>query len=218
MPETAHRYDLEVRNCSIGSTLWSPTARVPPSIRRSPYVYYSREDNVHRCRISRCEVDKRGELEASTRAAIRMLKDSWDDGAAQSSGAGVQMTIMAHNMGYNDTQYMASGRKHGVLDAYKAYLSKIGRDLGPSFYGDNITCNPDSSDPHKPNTMLDRCGGMVPNQTQHYAYSVVAQHLLAVCYYATNFPGEPAFEEWMPFTDRHGYCSQLVVPIISDNG
>lgn len=213
MPETAHRYDLEVRGCMIGSTRWSPTARVPPSVRKSPYVYYNREDNVQRCRISSCEVDERVELEASTRAAVLMLKDSWDDEAAQSSGAGVQMTIMAHNMGYNDTQYMTSGRKYGVLDAYKAYLSKIGRDHGPDFYGDNITCNAANEDPHKPNTMLTKCDGLVPNQTQHYAYHIVAQHLLAVCYYATNCRAESAFEEWEEYTYGEGYCTQLSIPV-----
>jgi hypothetical protein len=215
MPETAHRYDLEVRNCKLGATLWSPEARVPSSIRRSPYVYHSREDNVHRCRLSSCEVDKRVELEASTRAAILMLKDSWDHEAAQSSGAGVQMTIMAHNMGYNDTQYMTSGRKYGVLNAYMAYLSKIGQEQGPSFYGDNITCIAEDSDPHKPNSMLDRCGGLVPNQTQHYAYHIVAQHLLAVCYYATNYRGESAFEEWEEYTYGESYCTQLSIPVVT---
>jgi hypothetical protein len=216
MPEIAHRYDLEVRNCSIGSTLWSPTALVPPSIRRSPYAYYSREDNVYSCRISTCEVDKRVDLEASTRAAILMLKDAWNHEATQASGAGVQMTIMGHNMGFNDTPYMTSGSKYGVLNAYQAYLSMIGQERGPSFYGDNITCNPEDSDPHKPNTMLDRCDGLVPNQTQHYAYHIVAQHLLAVCYYATSYPEEPAFQPWVPFTKGSGYCTTLSIPTIEE--
>lgn len=216
MPETANRYDLRVRNCSLqnSSERWSPTDVVPPPgiFRNAPYVYYNEAENVARCRITDCEIDERTELEASTTAAIEMLKDSWDHEQTQASGAAVQMSILAHNMGFNDTQYMTSGRKYGVLDAYNAHLQGTNRDRAPHFYGVNITCDPSKEDPHKPNTTTSKCGGRLPNQTQHYGYNIVAQHLLAVCYYAINHGDEPAFAAWEEYTYGEGYCTQLSVP------
>jgi hypothetical protein len=50
------------------------------------------------------------------------------------------------------------------------------------------------------------------NQTQHYAYSIVAQHILAACYYGKNFGGEKAWRDYRGLTIGDGYCTTLAVP------
>ncbi|MFT4978760.1 MAG: hypothetical protein ACI8S6_004670 [Myxococcota bacterium] len=215
MPETGHRYGLEIAGCKLrGNSDWAPTRLAPPPgiFRNAEYVNYSEANNKASCAIKSCSVDERIDLQSSTRAAVLMLKESWEHERSQESGAGVQMTILAHNMGFDDNKYLESGRKYGVLAAYNQYLRKIGRDFAPDFYGANITCDPSAQDPHKPNTTSTRCGGYLPNQTQHYGYNIVAQHLLAVCYYATNYGSEEVFKDWTQYTFGDGYCTQLSVP------
>ena len=83
---------------------------------------------------------------------------------------------------------------------------------GIRFYGDNILC--DKVDPiKKPGT---RCGGVLSNQTQHYAYKVVAQHILAVCYYAKNYSNDLTFSKWEKYSTADGYCSLVQVPSVGD--
>lgn len=214
MPETAFRYDLAVRDCKIGSAgaLWSPTRKAPPPgiFKNAEYVYYNAEQNVARCMLQGCAVDDRVDLQASTRAAIAMLQESWLHEDTQASGAGVQMAILAHNMGFDDDKYLDGGRKYGILKAYRRHTQAAGQPHAPHFYGANITCDPRAQDPHKPNTTSTRCGGYLPNQTQHYGYNIVAQHLLAVCYYGLNYNDMDAFEDWDQYVS--GYCSQLSIP------
>ncbi len=218
MPETANRYNLEVSGCKFSgsSVLWSPTEIVTPYgiMRNAPYVSYNAEKGTARCKIQRCEVDERRELEESTRAAIEMLKDSWTNPQTQESGAAVQITIMAHNGGFNDAQYRGKSKPSNVLAYYQRHLARTNQERAPDFYGKNITCDPTKTDPHKANYYTDKCGGLVPNQTQHYAYSIVAQHILAVCYYAENHGSEPAFSAWRDYVLADGYCSMINVPDI----
>ena len=59
-----------------------------------------------------------------------------------------------------------------------------------------------------------RCGGLLANQIQHYAYKIVAQHMLAVCFYAKNYPDNPIFSKWSKYTESEGYCSLIEVPAL----
>ena len=63
----------------------------------------------------------------------------------------------------------------------KIYIKNSKINNGIRFYGDNIKCGKDVNPLTQPG---ERCGGVLSNQTQHYAYKVVAQHILAVCFYA----------------------------------
>ena len=210
MPETAKRVGLTVRDCHFygSGALWSPDKSYTGSYKKAPY--YDAVNN--KCRISQCDVDERTDLVRSTEGAIALLREAWDNPTAQQSGALVQMAILAHNAGFDDSRHNGGKlRYNNVLIAYKKHLEdqKVARD--PSFYGKNITCNPQETDPHKAGTDTTYCGGRLPNQTQHYGYSIIAQHLLAVCYYATNYPDR--FPEWEVYTEVDGYCqTALSVP------
>ena len=61
------------------------------------------------------------------------------------------------------------------------------------------------------------CGAAYPAEAQHYAYTVVAMHLLAVCYYAQNYGDEdPVFASWQRFVGPQGYCTDLAVPTVAE--
>ena len=47
------------------------------------------------------------------------------------------------------------------------------------------------------------------------ARKLVAQHLLAVCYYAKNHPEDPAFAPWVQMLQGDGFCrsSQVATPL-----
>jgi hypothetical protein len=50
-------------------------------------------------------------------------------------------------------------------------------------------------------------------------YPIIAQHLLAVCYYAQNYPQNPAFKDWVDYVaDKDGYCKQFKIPNKIDAG
>ena len=40
----------------------------------------------------------------------------------------------------------------------------------------------------------------------------VAQHLLAVCYYAMNYGEDRAFSPWLHYTASDGYCRSFRIP------
>ena len=58
--------------------------------------------------IKSCRVDKRPDVEASTVAALHLLEDTWEADEAVDSGAAVQMTILSHNAGWDDSPYLAA--------------------------------------------------------------------------------------------------------------
>ena len=53
---------------------------------------------------------------------------------------------------------------------------------------------------------------MYPPEAQHYAYTIVAQHLIAVCYYGQNYSDMPEFKSWRAYTTGKGYCQALGIP------
>ena len=90
------------------------------------------------------------------------------------------------------------------LPALQRWNRKNGVDQGPTFYGHNILC--------KDHTGKKWCGSLLPPETQHYAYNIIAQHLLAVCYYSKEHGELPAFEPWRKYALPESYCSEFKIP------
>lgn len=205
MPEVALRaqklggIDIDVRDCRIrGSQVrWSPTLLAPPPTRRAEYV---RDGD---CLIDRCEVDGRADLERSTQAALYLLEQAYTNDVLRRSGAAVQLTILSHNAGLDDAPW-GQGKRSNVLPAYQRWVAEVGEERGPTFYGTQILCRT-----HDDPTW---CGSAFAPETQHYGYNIIAQHFLAVCYYAQNYADDPAFAPWVGHTARDGYCRQFKIP------
>jgi len=210
MPELAHRVeaeglDMRVADCRFRDApglLWSPTHRTPPPVRDRDYLAQGR------CRIPTqdgCAVDERTDLELSTAASIHTLSEAWDDPVLRDSGASVVITILSHNAGYDDSRYGVS-RSTNLLPAFRSWSADHDRGDWHRFYGDNVRC--DRPDPPEGG----RCGSVLPAETQHYGYRIVATHLVAVCYYGLNYGTEPAFSPWVRYTRGDGYCTGLEIP------
>jgi hypothetical protein len=216
MPEVALRVErttaleFRVRDCSLQGVpdyKWNPTALAPP---KPSYTaeYVMVDNDEKRCLIERCDVDDRTDLKKSTRAAIHLLTEAYEDSQLRRSGSAVQITIASHNAGYDDSRFGLSGRNN-LKAIYEAWADEYGESEGPHFYGRNILTT----------SHLETAwnGSKLHPETQHYVYSVVAQHLLAVCYYASNYPEDRAFSDWTHnVTDADGYCRQFAVPSASD--
>jgi hypothetical protein len=207
MPEMALRVerkgglDFKVRDCRLkGSPVkWNPVALTPPLgvMKNGEYM------DQGECQITGCDVDDRTDLTKSTAAAIYALDEAYADETLRRSGAIVQLTIASHNTGYHDARFGTS-KSTNILPAYKTFVKTAGEARGPHFYGDNLLCQ-HHEDPG-------RCGGRLMAQTQHYVYPIIAQHLLAVCYYAQNYGEERAFEPWVGYTRSDGYCRNYRIP------
>ncbi len=207
MPEVAVRAGAEVRNCTFrnGSTLWSPTLKAVPmnALERADYI----DHTSHTCRIESCEVDERPNLEISTRAAIRLLREAWENEEVRQSGAAVQMVIASHNAGLDDAPYR-NGQisTTQLLPAYRLHLKKTGKQRAPDFIGANLTC--DKASKLNPNDPVNGCGSVLVAQTQHYVGWVLAYQFLAACYYGTNYGTEEVFKRYGAFA-RGDYCSRF---------
>lgn len=207
MPEVALRVErkgglnFKVRDCRFkgSGTKWNPVALTPPpnAMKNAEYM----DEGV--CQIDTCDVDDRTDLRKSTAAAIYTLKEAYDDPVLRNSGAVVQLAIASHNTGYDDSRF-GRNKSTNVLPALKAYKRRNGDGMAPNFYGDSIRCR-SHDDPG-------RCGSELMAQTQHYVYPIVAQHLLAVCYYAMNYGEDRAFSPWIHYTASDGYCRSFRIP------
>lgn len=217
MPETAYRAGMDVRDCKMDGTdvRFTPESPVPVKNVLKNAVYVSRNGDKYRCKIKTCAVDERTSLARSSDGALNLLGEAWKDPMIRDSGASVQITILSHNAGYDDQRYDPKKRNRptNLLPAYKKHVEKTnGGNHDPLFYGKNITCVGKEYEDivGRGNTT---CGGYVPNQSQHYAYSIVAQHILAVCYYARNHGDRDSFKPWQRAYDRgKGYCRNLGIP------
>lgn len=214
MPELAWRLenkekmDFIVRDCRFSDSpdgRWTPAEPTPPPnlFKNAKYISPSGQ-----CRISRCDIDDRTDLEKSTEAAAFYLKEAWDDEDLRASGALVQMVIASHNAGYADARF---GKQYFKSSNVKPAFTKWSKSADPSehhlFYGNNITCEGEGEG--KPNY----CGGSpLHAQTQHYVYPIIARHILAVCYYAKNHADMPAFSTWSQFNEGDGYCTKFNIP------
>lgn len=213
MPEVAHRLDKRpdiefvVRDCrlqGIGVT-WTPDADAPPRGLFQNAVYIRRPERT--CLIDGCAIDQRTDLSRSTRAAVAALREPMEDPLLQESGAAVQIAILSHNAGYDDGRF-GRPKSTNLLPAYRQWSRGKAREELPNFYGHMITTNQFS---HDGGTSAWQ-GSLIPPETQHYAYSIVAQHLLAVCYYAQNYSDNTAFRPWGKYTREGGYCTDLNIP------
>jgi hypothetical protein len=211
MPEVGHRAGMTVKDCSMKGTnvLYTPTRMSPVIgvIKNAEYVAPG-----PKCKITSCRIDERTDLEASTRGAIKELKDNWEDPLLAASGANVQITILSHNAGYDNSRFEEKKvNRINMLPSYQAYLKESGQEKAPDFYGKNITCTGEEYGDivTKAN---ERCGGHIANQSQHYAYTILAQHILAVCFYAQNYGNAAPFDAWRPYVRGDGYCKDFQIP------
>ena len=85
-----------------------------------------------------------------------------------------------------------------------------GQDRADKFYGLHLSCRDEKV--VKANSSQPRCARHVMPRIQHELYNIVAEHILAVCYYVGNHPDAPAFEAWSKYGSHSGYCSGLTIP------
>jgi hypothetical protein len=201
MPEVGHRMGLEIAECSFvddPEASWAPTLLAPPTpvFERSDYA---REGQ---CRISHCRVDERKDLQKSTSASIRMFKESWDDPDFRASGAAVQLTVASHNGGYDDGRFSDRPSRFNLKPAFEQWAEDKDPVDHARFYGANIRARTPGDRP-SPDSVL------YP-ETQHYAYTAIAQHLLAVCYYGQNHADRPAFAPYE--THATSWCQGFEIP------
>jgi len=214
MPEVAYRVGrdsdvtFKVKDCKIKGVdqTREPTSTASPPIKQRIYLDITQGIEKMKCRIKSCRVDHRRDLEKSTQAAAYALRETWDDGDLADSGANVQITILSHNAGYDDSRF-GQRRKTNLKPAYKTWRKNAEQDEYQNFYGENIKCDT----PHEGGGLA-RCGGKLPAETQHYAYTIIAQHLVAVCYYGLNYSDKKEFKAWANYTKGSGYCTSLNVP------
>jgi len=96
-----------------------------------------------------------------------------------------------------------------VRHAYAAFRAEQKVDRAPDFIGRNITCVAKG----QAQNFNDRCGGYLANVTQMYVPYVLAQHMLAVCYYGTNYSDEfKVFGDYRTYVRGNGYCTDIKVP------
>ncbi len=213
MPEVAYRVDVDsdlefrVQKCRFRGrpdVVWSPHLKTPPMnvLVNGEYM------EAGQCILDRCEVDDRSDIEKSTDAAIFTLGEAYRDPAIQRSGAAVQISIASHNSGYDDARFGVK-KSTNLLPVLMRYTKAVGEGQNHKLIGEVITC-PDRS-------AEGSCGSPLKAETQHYTYPVLAQHLLAVCYYAQNYRDEAAFKPWISYvTDTDGYCRQFKIPNKAD--
>jgi hypothetical protein len=221
MPELAnqvsqkHGLDFKVADCEIrtssGNTIrWTPTEMSPPNKVRANAIYVDKtaaRDNYDTsvCLIpinGGCRRDDRTDLKLSTQAATMTLKEAWDDEAIAASGAAVPATILSHNAGYDDSRFGIE-KPFNVLPAYKAWSKGKPEDETHKFYGESI----------KTQSKKDSAwgGSKLHPETQHYAYTITGQHLVAVCYYAKNY--QDKFEVYRNYESLlNGYCNDFSIP------
>ena len=212
-PEIAFRNGLRVSGChfSGSSTPWQPTEKALPinAIRNASYVADAR------CLISSCDVDERIDAQKATDAAIANFMDPWNDPGFRASGALVQLTIATHNAGYDDSKYRSN---HAVSQtnigrAYPRYLKKNNLQRAPDFMGQNIKCtNGSQMIKEEAENINARCGSEIPNVTQTYVPYVIAQHMLAACYYGKNYGDIKEFADYRKLAAGDGYCQVIKVP------
>ncbi|MCB9683586.1 MAG: transglycosylase SLT domain-containing protein [Alphaproteobacteria bacterium] len=210
MPEYGYRFsqvvpmDFHVSGCRFhgaDSVAWTPTEPTPPPGVRQNAVYIDNDQ----CMIDKCTTDDRKDLEKATDVAIYTLKEAWQDNLIADSGAAVQLVITSHNAGYDDGRFGPRYKKRfNVKPALQTWIDKNGQDAAVSFLGQQIRCR----DPRERSS----CDALLMAETQHYAYSIIAQHTLAVCYYAKNYGEDPAFRPWLFFVGKDGYCEQFSIP------
>ena len=141
-----------------------------------------------------------------------MFEEPMNDPVFTDYGVAVQATILTHVAGYDDARFEgtgASSRPWNILPAMERFIDINGEDAAFGFYGESIRCfGEEYSGLENYNSS---CGSVLLNAAQHYAYSIVATHFLAVCYYAKNYGGDDAFQGWRRRYEDE-YCATIAVP------
>lgn len=227
MPEVANRINkkngvnFQVRDCKLrkadGSNfLWTPERLSPPNgiMKNAPYIDKTsglKVPDPELCLIpisGGCRVDDRTDLARSTAAAIASLGEAWKDPKLAASGSSAEMTILSHNGGYDDSRFNGKRKGFNVLPAFEDWSRGKDPSVHHTFYGSNIKCDDHHGGP-KGNKF---CGSELYPETQHYAYNIVAQHILAVCYYGKNYSDtEEAYAGWDTLVED-GYCTRFAIP------
>lgn len=228
LPEVAHRVGIPIRNCTLdglGETFTPLKKTAPPGLYRN--AKYINKDAYKKfqaclvdsncssktrsgiisqiCRIGTCEVDGRNDFEISTKGAMALLGATWAEEEVKKSGSAVQLTIAAHNMGWDDSEFDNRRGPSNLKGSLARWRRSGGTDaMAHRFVGDQIQCEP--LDQFKEGA----CKSFMPAETQHYVNRIFAQHFLAVCYYAKNFQEISTFKKWSKFED--GYCAQMKIP------
>ena len=214
LPEVANRAGVVIRDCrmrGLDGKPWSPTAIVPVRgvMKNAPYIDPTQPDAT-KCRITGCDVDQRADLAASTRGAIELMKEAWGEALIRDSGAAVQLTILSHNVGLDNAAIDHGSTNYiNILPAYKRYLAGTKQARAPDYYGENITCTTQMPGSENYNKL---CEGTLAYHAQHYAYNIVAQHFLAVCYYGTNYGSKEPWNTYRDYVKGDGYCTAFDVP------
>jgi hypothetical protein len=222
MPEAGVRFstmpgfgaDYSVKDCAWkntdGTEPFNPDrpAPVPGSCNpTSPKADYIAPGPT--CLLSGCRVDFRTDLELSTKASLKTLREAFEDPEIRSSGAATQVAIASHNAGYDDARLYTKNppnKPYNMLPSYRRWTrDNAGQKPASHFYGDALRCS--SRD-----AVDQECQRYMMFETQGYAVKVIAQHLLAVCYYAQNYPGDPIFATWGQYLGEGEYCSLIPVP------
>lgn len=219
MPEVAFRLEkvnglnFRVRDCQLrrsdGSTfLWTPSDYAPPSPLRQKAVYVDRTIDGHGPEVCMvpiqggCRIDDRADLKLSTEAAMFALGETWQDDTLARSGAAAIMTIISHNGGYDDARF-GKRKSFNILPAFQKWSKGKPESEHHLFYGENIRC--------ASGRMQEFCGSVLWPETQHYGYTVLAQHIVAVCYYGKNYRDQfSEFRSWDSLLS--GYCDSFAIP------
>lgn len=199
---------VDVRECRYrdapGSRTYTPDDKAPPPMACARAGYVS----AGACNLSDCAVDFRTDLARSTRVAMSTLGEALNDPTLAASGAAVQIAIASHHAGYDDRPWYDDDTKKpwNLLPAYERWFAARGERVPlPHFYGDAMRC-PGRGEPSE------GCQSYMVQRTQGYAVRVIAQHLMAVCYYAKNYPETAVFQRWTAYTGEGGFCEELDIP------
>lgn len=224
IPEAAKRSGIPISACMIAgqSTPWEPPlAPVIGILNNAIYVNHN-NGTKYGCLIKECTPDMRSDLTESTKGAMKLLREVYDDEVLKQSGSITQLIIVSHNVGYDDSRYHPKKSRNttNIKWAFDTYVKKYNNNSAwaPDFFGRQITCET-AQKGAEGYTGNARCGDSVlPKEPQHYVPLIIAQHILAACYYGTNYPdyeysGEKVFRSYADnLVQGKGYCSAINVP------
>lgn len=220
LPEVAKQSGIPIASCTISGreAVWEPKDFPPVGILKNA-VYINRSGKTA-CLLKGCKVDERSDLIASTKGAVISLGRAWKDQQIRASGSAVQIVIASHNAGYDHSEFAAKeGVKHqsGLRWKYKKWVEVYNKPaFSPDFIGANINCETGGGgEAYDPNRTCNTSGtpALLGVETQHYVHLIIAQHLLAACYYGQNYSAE--FEAFKPYEELSmsgGYCKSFAVP------
>lgn len=219
LPEVAKQSGIPIRTCKLSQrdAPWEPKDYPPVGILKN--AEYIGRGGKYYCRIEKCQVDERSDLTASTRGAVVSLGRAWKDEQLRASASLVQIVIASHNAGYDHSEFAAKeGVKHnsGLRWKYKRWVEQYKKPLfSPDFIGSNLNCETGGGGEggYDPNRTCGEGPALLGVETQHYVHLIIAQHLLAACYYGQNYSAQyEAFKPYEELSMSNGYCKSFDIP------